>query len=99
MIPKSIRDTLDMYLKKTISSHYLLIVNVNLSKMGQRKEYDVDVRQLIIFYGQKRKTYREIGAMFGIRKSIVADIIRRFHHENGIESIPQIEETYYVRSS
>ena len=58
------------------------------AKIG-RKSNIFDTRQLVIFHCENGKLYREIAAMLNLSKSTVADIIRRFKHEDRIESIPQ----------
>lgn len=47
------------------------------------------MRRLVIFHRGKGETYREIGAALRVIPSTVADIVRRFHSENCVESIAQ----------
>ena len=55
--------------------------------MGRRgKESSFEQRQLVIWHHAKGKTYRAIASMLKMKKSTVADIIKRFKDEDRIES-------------
>ena len=51
------------------------------------KNNSFDERQLVIFYCEKDKSYREIGKLINLNKSTVADIVKRYVREDRIESI------------
>lgn len=51
---------------------------------------------LLFSIKKRKKLYRRIGNLLNISKNIVADIIRRYIHEDRIECIPQKRHSKFL---
>ena len=59
----------------------------NVLKMGRipnKKNVSFEKRQLVIFHYEKGNSYRKIGEMLRLSKSMVGDIVQRYKNEDRI---------------
>lgn len=58
-----------------------------MKRKGQNTSFNK--RQLVIFHYEKGNSYREISNLLNLSKSTVADIVKKYIHEDRIDSISQ----------